>query len=152
MREPSFSWTRWSSRSCSSIALYIFTGAFTRPNEMLPDQIARGMSCRYPAVARRKTGVPRCARVAVRRRRPALPAGRPRAAVRAARKRGLVGEPWVPPRQSKGPGWAGPLLDAAQLRARRIRLRGEESRQCWVSVSHHGHDWEVFQEISTGGL
>ena len=43
MGEPSFLWTRWSSRSCSSIALYIFTGAFTSPNAMLPDQIARGM-------------------------------------------------------------------------------------------------------------
>src|SRR5918999_6390012 len=55
MREPSFSCTRWSSRSCSSIALYIFTGAFTSPNEMLPDQIARGMPSGYPLLSRRKT-------------------------------------------------------------------------------------------------
>src|SRR4249919_924260 len=44
MGDPSFSWTRWSSKSCSSIALYIFTGALTSPKAMLPDQIARGMS------------------------------------------------------------------------------------------------------------
>jgi hypothetical protein len=37
------------------MALYIFTGAFTSPNEMLPDQIARGMPDGYPLSPRCKT-------------------------------------------------------------------------------------------------
>ena len=49
MRAPSFSWTRCSSRLCSSIALYIFTGALTSPKAMVPDQIARGILHGYPA-------------------------------------------------------------------------------------------------------
>src|SRR5689334_16094529 len=32
----------WKCRSCSEMAAYIRTGTFTRPNEMLPLQIARG--------------------------------------------------------------------------------------------------------------
>jgi hypothetical protein len=40
---------------CSSIALYILTGAFTSPKVMLPDQIARGTSIGYPGGKQRQT-------------------------------------------------------------------------------------------------
>jgi hypothetical protein len=55
--EPSGSCTRWSSRSCSSIALYILTGALTSPKTTLPDQIARGMWSGYPRRAPAETAV-----------------------------------------------------------------------------------------------
>jgi len=72
MGDPSFSWTKWSSKSCSSIALYIFTGALTSPKAMLPDQIARGMSVRYSRTA---VGETSCSREE-RRTDPSPPQGR----------------------------------------------------------------------------
>src|SRR5215212_7465363 len=42
MRLPSFSRTRWKRRSFSWIAENIWTGTLTSPNEIAPDQIARG--------------------------------------------------------------------------------------------------------------
>jgi hypothetical protein len=40
---------------CSSIALYIRTGTLTSPNEIAPDQIARGMVDSVPLAAQVET-------------------------------------------------------------------------------------------------
>src|SRR5215217_8598980 len=39
----SFSWTKWKRSLCSCTALYRRTGTLTRPNEIDPDQIERGI-------------------------------------------------------------------------------------------------------------
>src|SRR4051812_48209545 len=48
MRSPLFSanWLKWT--SFSSVAVCSFTGTLTRPNEIVPDQIALGMPASYP--------------------------------------------------------------------------------------------------------
>src|SRR4051794_32965153 len=56
MRPPSFSWTRWKRTLCCSTAAYRRTGTLTRPKEIEPDQMARGMSGLAPAAGLSKRG------------------------------------------------------------------------------------------------
>src|SRR5213592_1152648 len=44
MRPPSVSWSWLKRRSFSAMAVYMRTGAFTRPKEMAPVQTARGLT------------------------------------------------------------------------------------------------------------
>src|SRR4051812_2388088 len=50
MRSPLFSvnWLKWT--SFSSVAVCSFTGTLTRPNEIVPDQMALGMPASYPVI------------------------------------------------------------------------------------------------------
>jgi mRNA interferase HicA len=66
-----------------------------------------------------------------------------------SRARDLRPSPRPEAAHSKEPGWAGPLLTRRNLGARRIRLRGEESRRQRISVSYRAVDCERFQGIST---
>src|SRR5215203_4694933 len=41
-------WRKWNLSSCDEVAVYIFTGTDTSPNEIAPDQIDRAMPARFP--------------------------------------------------------------------------------------------------------
>src|SRR5438105_10253672 len=60
MRPPSFSWTRWKCKVCSSTAVCMRTGTLTSPNEIAPVHTARGMPAFSPLdlQAKRTAGAP----------------------------------------------------------------------------------------------